>query len=1126
MDSDIHLKYQKLGQEYQKLRAQVSVLKKGVIDEQSNNKSLQEVLKQKDQSLRKYEQEFDSLQFRNDQLSKRVEILQTDLDAWERGGTKSKSHADHKPNEINESVREQELQMKIRENEMLHQQLNDASQQHDLVTTKLSERLEFLEREASNHNKVMDETNARYDRIVERLQEDRAMMEGKIKNQRQLKGAHSEIKSKLEKTTQILNEKVPFDDTAEINLNLLNVPICDRAHQNQARDLVTKFTKYFVDFMSSLSDFHTYQEQRLGIFSSDVKQENLSATNEKLSLHLKENAVTNRQCQQTMEDFNDCLKNECFISLETCSGLQAVSRSFDKCTKYLEKLLPYQILSIEEECRLGTCNENMAKENRQFLKLLKQFSSTFSILARYLALLALFSKSSNLKVKSSDCFKLLNKQIEMLNITSQDMCKTYMEKVKSYHHLPLVTERLKNTDDCIISSLASMATSTEKIVNFFKDNLDFIGRPCGFKRKGCSNGNDQTIIPSVKAFQLKAVDYMQKLRKESAPNSVPYDIAVKNNQTLVTSTESRDTLAEQVSSAREAITKLEQEKQHWILETQLFKAKFEKESQKVTALGEELGKMKTEAIHIRSSSDTIDDALQKEIEIPAQSPVLLRQVSSSSSSSVRTSEQPSFSQPIGTVETWNKERDSGDTDRDYDHEELVKNHLTSRINDLTKQLQSADSKSVTHYAECRALYKQLVLADKSKKRISIDLTNANRQISTLEDDLETTKRSYEDQIKMLSDHLCGMNDKLTSQKDTIDLLSNPNQSTSKRLNLNNNGAKASWTNFSTSSKYLKNSKDSEKQSRLNEEHQNNDTTEDVSSDKKETETTKDGAFARFKDLIKTFGNGCKQLMWIDARKAWATKKKLKRHDYDLTILTREELRHMRQTKKDMIKSLSVALLFFLPFIGYFAPVIGFLFPKRLLSHQFWDLEQRKKFAFEDHVKRSQYYLPLIQEVGWSSKELNNEDLFQLCIKAINGNHITNDDLISQKDIFLNDLMTVEKMPRFHLEKLCKTWLLPVKWYIPSKVLREFLISRIKQIIEDDDAIRRDKIDSLSDICIRQACHARGLDKSSFDVHVMKNWLDDWMCLTHRLEDGNLSLFAHCAVFKTINFGKTLEEKSS
>ena len=62
----------------------------------------------------------------------------------------------------------------------------------------------------------------------------------------------------------------------------------------------------------------------------------------------------------------------------------------------------------------------------------------------------------------------------------------------------------------------------------------------------------------------------------------------------------------------------------------------------------------------------------------------------------------------------------------------------------------------------------------------------------------------------------------------------------------------------------------------------------------------DGVIAKFKGILNTFWVGCKQLLWIDARKAWATKNKLKRHDYDLTILTREELRHMRQVRKQII----------------------------------------------------------------------------------------------------------------------------------------------------------------------------------------------------------------------------------
>ena len=63
------------------MRAQVGVLKKAVIDEQSQNAELKETLRAKEQNLRKTEQELDSLNFRNQQLTKRVTILQGDLDS-------------------------------------------------------------------------------------------------------------------------------------------------------------------------------------------------------------------------------------------------------------------------------------------------------------------------------------------------------------------------------------------------------------------------------------------------------------------------------------------------------------------------------------------------------------------------------------------------------------------------------------------------------------------------------------------------------------------------------------------------------------------------------------------------------------------------------------------------------------------------------------------------------------------------------------------------------------------------------------------------------------------------------------------------------------------------------------
>lgn len=59
----------------------VKVLKKGVLDEQAKSNELRETLKDKEKSLRKGELEIDSLTFRNQQLTRRVSVLQDELDA-------------------------------------------------------------------------------------------------------------------------------------------------------------------------------------------------------------------------------------------------------------------------------------------------------------------------------------------------------------------------------------------------------------------------------------------------------------------------------------------------------------------------------------------------------------------------------------------------------------------------------------------------------------------------------------------------------------------------------------------------------------------------------------------------------------------------------------------------------------------------------------------------------------------------------------------------------------------------------------------------------------------------------------------------------------------------------------
>ena len=50
------------------------------------------------------------------------------------------------------------------------------------------------------------------------------------------------------------------------------------------------------------------------------------------------------------------------------------------------------------------------------------------------------------------------------------------------------------------------------------------------------------------------------------------------------------------------------------------------------------------------------------------------------------------------------------------------------------------------------------------------MNTTNQGMVGLRDELQTTSRSYEGQLSLMSEHLAGMNEKLTVQRDEIDAL--------------------------------------------------------------------------------------------------------------------------------------------------------------------------------------------------------------------------------------------------------------------------------------------------------------------------------------------------------------------
>ncbi|XP_041866372.1 protein phosphatase 1 regulatory subunit 21 isoform X2 [Melanotaenia boesemani] len=768
-NTDLQTKYSKLAQEYSKLRAQNQVLKKGVVDEQANSASLKEQLKQREQSLRKQEQEMDSLSFRNQQLAKRVELLQEELAASDARGKKGKSKGDS-PSQHGlqtQSVFDEDLQKKIEENERLHIQFYEADQQHRRREAELRARLEELERDADQHQTVVDGLNTKYVETIEKLQSDKARLEMKTQTlereakecrmrteecQQQLRRCQSELNRQVKQSSSVIQEKVPFNDTKFSDYNSLNVPSHNRRHQLKARDVASQALSFIQDLVAALLNFHSYTEQRVHIYPLDSSLEPISPLNQKFSHYLLENAAYVRPLEESFLQLYQSITEDTVTVLETVVKLKNFAETFSTYTHFLQKILPYQLKSLEEECEAPLCTAALTVKNQELQSDMKKVTSAFEKLRSYINLLALPSVQQDAVPPSSTSavFTQLAACLHSLHDAIKEMSKHYNQKASIEQELPTVTQKLCTTTECLLGSLGSLTSSTGKIATFFSNNLDFFTSP-GYSPRGSSVTLNPLQAESMLANKKKAAAYIHAIKK-TRPQSVPYREALSNRRILTSSTESREGLTQQVQQSQEKIARLEQEKEHWLLEAQLGKVRLEKENQRIADLEAQLTaalggspNAQTAAASTLSQSHEVADTEQK----------------------ATGKEATLCTSLVGMLCTTPTVEHVGDEES---REELIKTHYMTRVGELTTQLQISDSKAVHFHSECRALAKRLTIAEKSRETLSEEVKVANQNITRLQDELTTTKRSYEDQLSMMSDHLCSMNETLSKQREEIDTL--------------------------------------------------------------------------------------------------------------------------------------------------------------------------------------------------------------------------------------------------------------------------------------------------------------------------------------------------------------------
>ncbi|XP_033315708.1 spindle pole body component 110 isoform X2 [Bombus bifarius] len=183
VNGQLQIRYQKIATEYSKIRAQANVLKRAVIDEQARNADIREQLKEKEVELRRAEQELDSLSFRNQQLTKRITVLQEELDKAQNKSKKGKNKLSENNSQVLTSpnhILDEEFQKKIVENAQLLSQISDK----DSEIETLNERIQQLESKLDYCEKCKIELECQYQNTIDKLERERNDLQKKL-NDRQ-----------------------------------------------------------------------------------------------------------------------------------------------------------------------------------------------------------------------------------------------------------------------------------------------------------------------------------------------------------------------------------------------------------------------------------------------------------------------------------------------------------------------------------------------------------------------------------------------------------------------------------------------------------------------------------------------------------------------------------------------------------------------------------------------------------------------------------------------------------------------------------------------------------------------------------------------------------------------------
>ncbi|KAG7154385.1 phosphatase 1 regulatory subunit 21-like [Homarus americanus] len=561
---DIQAKYQKLAAEYSKLRAQNQVLKKAVVDEQGKTAQLNDFVKSRDQLLRKADQENDSLSFRNQQLTKRLTLLQEDLDEIQtkskRGRGKGESVVDGAA--VDNTVFTEELQLKIQENARLQSELSEIETTYRRRYSELETQLDTAKRETQKQKELFELREKSAQGAVEQLETERVRQEVVAQQREAELRALKEQVSRLESLNKAAVTNCQPPQTQEQG---------DKSDPHRA--FGKSLIRYFCQIPLQLQ--HPSQAVR-SVFRDTVKTD-----------------TTLKISRLTLASLGIVLSPSC----GQCLGGRFCGPGDP------ERTLP------SESPRHGMVSEGSRgqvdgdRAGAAWSAAFSRLVSSWGSLAPYVATLASQSTpNSNLPPSAQGrVISMLSDRLDNLHAALTEASNIYQKKALSEKVLPSTSGEAKAANEEIVNVLTALSVTTSKMSTLFKEQV-----VPSWNRGGSTPSTPSSPYPSMPYGLNKSTSNSASIAHDES-NRTLYDgtLASPSDTSNVGDTEA--SLTKQLALASSKLSQLESEREHWRLEHQLLQCKHQKEAKRVRQLetqlqGDTVDSEDSEHLHFKDHS--------------------------------------------------------------------------------------------------------------------------------------------------------------------------------------------------------------------------------------------------------------------------------------------------------------------------------------------------------------------------------------------------------------------------------------------------------------------------------------------------------------------------------------------